>query len=100
VTAVDVDEVAVEVARENARANDVEIDARTADARGPGLPAAGLAVANISLGLVQAVASVIDADRLITAGYLSVDRPELPGLNPVRRLERDGWAGDLFRKGR
>jgi ribosomal protein L11 methyltransferase len=100
VTAVDVDEVAVEVARENAQANDVEIEARRADARGPGLPAAGLAVANISLELVQAVASVVDADRLITAGYLSVDRPELPGLNPVRRLERNGWAGDLFRKDR
>ena len=100
VTAVDVDEVAVEVARENAQANDVEIEARTADARGPGLPPADLAVANISLELVQAAASAIDAGRLITAGYLAADRPELPGFTHVRRLERDGWAGDLFRKDR
>ncbi len=87
VTAVDIDEVAVEVTRANARANGVEIDVGTADVRRsgletPGLPAPDLAVANISLELVQVAAAAIDADRLVTAGYLAADRPELPGYAP------------------
>ena len=110
VTAVDIDEVAVEVTRANAHANGVEIQVDTADVASPsfttpdlaapGLATPGLAVANISLELVQVAAAAIDADRLVTAGYLAADRPKLPGYVPVRRLERDGWAADAFRTGR
>jgi ribosomal protein L11 methyltransferase len=96
VTAVDHDEVAVEVTRANARANGVEVDARVADARAGGLGAADLAVANISLELVEAAAPGIDARRLITAGYLASDRPALPGFTLVRRVERECWAADVF----
>jgi ribosomal protein L11 methyltransferase len=100
VTAVDVDEIAVEVALANALVNSVEIEAFTADARNHELPRAGLAVANISLELVQAAAASIDADRLITAGYLASDVPEIPAFAHVRRVQLDGWAADLFRQGR
>ena len=100
VVAVDVDEVAVEVTRENAAANGVAVDARVADARDGALPAATLAVANISLELVQASAPAIEARRLITAGYLATDRPSLPGFTHVRRLDRDGWAADTFSRDR
>jgi ribosomal protein L11 methyltransferase len=100
VVAVDVDEVAVEVTLANAAANGVEVDARAADVRDGGLPHADLAVANISLELVEAGAASIDAPRLITAGYLAADRPSLPGFEPVARVERDGWAGDLFSRAR
>ena len=100
VVAVDVDEVAVEVARANAVANGVELEARRLDVLTEPLPPAGLAVANISLELVEASAPAIDAGRLITAGYLAADRPQLPGYTSVRRAERDGWAADLFTRAR
>jgi len=96
VTAVDVDEVAVEVTRANAEANGVEVDANVADARAGRIGTADLAVANISLELVEAAAPEIESLRLITAGYLAADTPLLRGFSPVRRLERDGWAADLF----
>jgi ribosomal protein L11 methyltransferase len=100
VVAVDVDETAVEVTLANAAANGVRVDARTADVRGGGLPSADLAVANISLELVEAGAACIVAPRLITAGYLAADRPNLPGLESIARVERDGWAADLFSRAR
>jgi ribosomal protein L11 methyltransferase len=100
VIAVDVDEVAVEATRSNAAANGVSVDAAVADARGGALPPANLAVANISLELVEASTPAIDARRLITSGYLATDHPSLPGLTHVRRLERDGWAADTFSRDR
>jgi ribosomal protein L11 methyltransferase len=100
VLAVDVDEVAVEVTRANAAANGVAIDAAVADARGGSLPSASLAVANISLELVEASVPAIDARRLITSGYLASDRPTLTGFTHVRRVERDGWAADTFSRDR
>jgi ribosomal protein L11 methyltransferase len=96
VLAVDVDEVAVEVTRDNARLNGAALDARVVDARDGTLPTADIAVANISLELVQAAGPRLDADRAITAGYLARDRPELPGLRHLERRELDGWAADLF----
>jgi ribosomal protein L11 methyltransferase len=96
VLAVDVDEVAVEVTRENAHANGVEVDARFLDVRDADLPAAGLAVANISLELAEAAGPRLRAARLVTAGYLASDRPELPGFRRSDRRELDGWAADLF----
>jgi ribosomal protein L11 methyltransferase len=98
VAAVDVDEVAVEVTRENAAANGVELEARRLDVREEPLPPAGLAVANISLELVQAAGARLDPGSLITAGYLAADRPEPPGYTHVDRRERDGWAADLYRR--
>jgi ribosomal protein L11 methyltransferase len=98
VAAVDVDEVSVEVTRENAAANGVELEVRQLDVREGPLPPAGLAVANISLELVHAAGARLDVGRLLTAGYLAADRPELPGYTHVARRERDGWAADLYRR--
>jgi ribosomal protein L11 methyltransferase len=97
--AVDVDPVAVEVTKENARMNEVELDAYPVDAGSGELPPAGLALANISLEAIEAVVPRLAAERLITAGYLVRDRPDLPGYRPLARLEQDGWAGDLFVRG-
>jgi ribosomal protein L11 methyltransferase len=96
VVAVDVDEVAVEVTRENAAANGVALEARALDVREEPLPPAGLAVANISLELVEVAAGRLESPRLITAGYLAADRPELSGYTHAGRREADGWAADLF----
>ena len=96
VTAVDVDPVAVAATRSNARANGVVLDVRRVDARAEALPAAELAVANLSLEAVEAIGPALRGPRLIAAGYLAGDRPELRPFRRLARRELDGWAADLF----
>jgi ribosomal protein L11 methyltransferase len=96
VTAVDVDETAVETARANAVANGVEISVFAADAGGDELPPAAVAVANIALDVVERITPRLDAERLVTSGYLARDEPSLPGRRRLARRELDGWAADLF----
>ncbi len=96
VTAIDVDEVAVDVAAANALANGVEIETRLHDARTGPLPPAELAVANVSFEVVESLAGGLRSRRVITAGYLVSDRPRLEGLEHLERRELDGWAADLF----
>lgn len=100
VLGVDDDPLAVEVTRENATVNDVadRVEARLVDARGGALPAADLALANVSLAVVEAVAPRIAANRLIASGYLDRDTPELSGWRPLVRRTCDGWAADLFER--
>ncbi len=98
VTAVDIDETAVEVTRANAQANGVELRANRLDARIGELPAADLTVANVSLEVVEAVADGVASPRFITAGYLASDRPELHPFRHAARRELDGWAADLFER--
>jgi ribosomal protein L11 methyltransferase len=96
VLAVDVDPVAVEVTAANAEANGAAIGARVADALAePSLPAAEVAVANITLGSVEGVAARLDCSRLITSGYLASDRPRFEDFRAIRRVEAEGWAADL-----
>ncbi len=94
--AVDVDELAVEISAENARANGVEIETRVLDARSGELPQTALVVANISLEAIEQVGRRLTASRAITAGYLAGEQPELPGYRQLERRERGGWAADLF----
>ena len=96
VTALDSDELAVDAARENAAANGVSIDVRLHDALEDALPDADLVLINIELAAVRALGPKLAAVHVITAGYLAADKLELPGYEPLRRLECDGWAADLF----
>jgi ribosomal protein L11 methyltransferase len=96
VTALDIDETAVEVTQENAHVNGVELGTRRLDARIGGLPDADLTVANVSLEAIEAIAPGINSARFITAGYLAADRLELEPFRHVERRELDGWAADLF----
>ena len=100
VLGVDDDPLAVEVTSENAAVNGVadRVEARLTDARAGALPAAGLALANVSLAVVEAVAPHVTADRLIASGYLDRDMPVLPGWRPLARRTLDGWAADLFER--
>jgi ribosomal protein L11 methyltransferase len=97
VLAVDVEEPSIEATRANAAANDVIVEARlvAADER---LPAAAVAVANISLDAVEALPARIDAATLVTSGYFASERPALDGYDHVDRRSRDGWACDLHRR--
>ena len=96
VTALDLDEAAVEAARANAEANDVALDVRQADVLADPLPNADIVVANIAVEPVEQVAGRLGADELIASGYLVSDEPALEGWELRERRELQGWVADLF----
>jgi len=93
VTAVDVDEVALETTRANAAANGVVV-AVEAEVR-----PAKLAVMNIALDVVERMLPELPVERAITSGYLDRDEPRVDGWRRVERRVRDGWAADLLEFG-
>jgi ribosomal protein L11 methyltransferase len=95
VDAVDVDPVAVETALTNAASNGVVVGARRLDALTAEL-VADIAVANVSLAVVEALAGRLRCRRLVASGYLEADQPRLPGFRRVLRRASDGWAADLY----
>lgn len=90
VTAVDIDEVALETTRANAAANGVSVET------GVGLKPSRLAVMNIALDVVERMLSLLPCELAITSGYLERDEPQLEGWRRVERRVRDGWAADLL----
>lgn len=96
VLAFDIDRNAVAATTANAVANDVSVDAQVADILTGTLPATELGVANITHGVLQAVAPRLHCRRLISSGYLPTDSVECPPLRHVRRITRDGWAADVY----
>ena len=99
VLAVDVDAVAVEVARANAERNGVEIDAQPLDALSDELPGTELAVANVALDVVEALLARLDSRFAVTSGYLDREQPDVDGWRLRDRRLRDGWVADLFERG-
>jgi ribosomal protein L11 methyltransferase len=96
ILAIDIDEVAIQATSANARENGVELETQLADAlAASSLPAADVAVANITLAGVERVAPRLDCARFVTSGYLASERPRIEGYEAVRRAEADGWAADL-----
>ena len=96
VIAGDNDPEAVEVARENAARNGVDLDLRALDAVTGDLPAADVVVANIALEVVEALAARVDCRRLVLSGYLAAELPAAPGFVHVARREASGWAADAY----
>ena len=94
VVAVDVDPVAVEVARENASRNGVEVDVDELDVLGGELPAADVVVANIELAAVEALLPRLTSPRAIVSGYLVTDELRARGWRRESRVELEGWAAD------
>jgi ribosomal protein L11 methyltransferase len=95
VVGLDIDEQAVAVARANAEANAVDIELRTADAVEDPLPAADVAVANVTRAVAEAAGARMDCRTLITSGYLEVDEVHVPNFDRTERVTADGWAADL-----
>jgi ribosomal protein L11 methyltransferase len=93
VTAVDLDEVAVETTRENAAANGVGVEA------GVELRPSELGVMNIALDVVERMLPELPVERAITSGYLERDAPQVGGWHAVTRRVLDGWAADLLERG-
>jgi ribosomal protein L11 methyltransferase len=96
VVALDSDPAALAAARANAGANGVAVEIRRADVLTDPLPRAALAVANIALDAVEALAARVRARMLVTSGYLAADVPSLPAWRRLERREMDGWAADRF----
>jgi ribosomal protein L11 methyltransferase len=92
VTAVDLDEVALEVTRANADANDVAVEV------GTGLRPSGLAVMNIALDVVERMLPELPVERAVTSGYLERDEPQADGWRGAARRVREGWAADLLER--
>jgi ribosomal protein L11 methyltransferase len=90
IAAVDLDEVALDAARENAAVNGVEL------AIGEDMRPAALAVMNIALEVVEGLLPKLEVQRAITSGYLERDHPHVAGWQRVERRVRDGWAADLL----
>jgi ribosomal protein L11 methyltransferase len=96
VSAIDVDPDAVSAAEENARANAVDVDVRQADLLVAELPEAQLALANMTLELVERAAARVSAAALVASGYTPGERPAPEGWEHRERREAEGWAADLF----
>jgi ribosomal protein L11 methyltransferase len=96
VVALDADENAVAATISNAHANGVQIDARLADAFNEELPAADIALANITRSALTTLAPRLRSPRVVSSGYLPTDAIPLPPLRHVRRITRAGWAADLY----
>jgi ribosomal protein L11 methyltransferase len=96
VLAVDSDEHAVAATLANARANDADVEGRHADVLRDDVPAAELALANITRPTLEALAPRLRCGRLIGSGYLPTDALELPAFRHLRRVTSDGWAADLY----
>jgi ribosomal protein L11 methyltransferase len=90
VSAIDLDEVAVETTRANAAANGVDVELVEV------IPRAQLAVMNIALEVVEGMLPKLPVERAITSGYLDRDEARVAGWRPVDRRVRDGWAADLL----
>ena len=96
VLAVDADEVAVEVAAETARRNEVVVSVSRADVLLDDLPATDALVANIELGVVERLLERATASVAVTSGYLESQTPHVPLWKHASRLVVDGWAADIL----
>ncbi len=98
VTAVDVDEAAVEATKRNGEANGVVVDTRLLDAGSDTLPDAEIAVANIDLKTISGLEPPARCRVLVTSGYYERDRPAVAGFEHVERRVQEEWAADVFRR--
>ena len=96
VTAVDSDEVAVEVAAATGQRNDVAIEVFQADVLRDELPRVDVVVANIELAVVDQLLDRVPASVAVTSGYFVSDGPRSAGWTPVDRIEIEGWAADVL----
>jgi ribosomal protein L11 methyltransferase len=97
VLALDLDPVAVEVARATAARNGVVVDVRQGDVLREELPPADVLVANIELRAVENLLARRSAARhTVTSGYLASELPDATGWAHTRRVELEGWAADVW----
>jgi ribosomal protein L11 methyltransferase len=96
VRAVDLDEVAVDVATATAHLNGVAVEVARADVLRDALPPGDVVVANIELRVVELLLARTTAATAVTSGYLSSEQPDAPGWTFDDRLALEGWAADVL----
>jgi len=100
VTALDNDPDAIEATLANAEANGVSLDVRLADVLAETLPAAEVAVCNISLPYLEVMASRLACGTLVGSGFLAREQPRLYRFEMIERREDGDWAAVLARRGK
>ena len=98
ILALDSDPAAVEAARDNAGRNGVALVVRKADALVEPLPVVDVAVANLTLRAIQALAPRLSARLLIASGYLEDEAPQPGRFERRERRTSEGWAADVFER--
>jgi ribosomal protein L11 methyltransferase len=98
VVALDNDQAAIEAARANAAANDVQVDVRLSDVLVDALPAVGLAVANVAREPVEVVAERFAGQIVIASGYLASEQPVAQGWRTCERRVSGEWAADRLER--
>lgn len=96
VVAVDVDPIAVDVARETARANGVSVSVACLDVLEADVPPSDVVVANIELRVIERLLRRIEARAAVTSGYLAGEEPLVSGWEIVAGIELDGWAAHVL----
>ncbi|HXY80592.1 MAG TPA: 50S ribosomal protein L11 methyltransferase [Gaiellaceae bacterium] len=96
VTAVDLDDAAVEATIANARVNAVELATCRADALADELPPAEVVVANVALDVVERLLERLSCRHVITSGYLDREELRAEGWTRAGRRITGGWAADLL----
>ena len=94
--AVDLDEVAVEVAAEAARRNGTKVKVARADVLRDELPITDVVVANIELAVVEQLLRRVAAHVVVTSGYLDSEQPQAEGWICAEQQALEGWAADVF----
>jgi ribosomal protein L11 methyltransferase len=107
VVALDTDDDAIEAARENLTRNDrARVTLMTVDLRLADLPRADVVVANLTGGLLEAVASqlqrfCVEGGHLVLSGLQTEDEPAIRQAYSSRTVEyvakEDGWLCMTFR---
>jgi ribosomal protein L11 methyltransferase len=98
VIGIDLDDAAIEATLANAAVNGATVTAFRADGLADALPTTDVAVANVSLDVVERLLPRLAASRAVTSGYLERDEPHVEGWRHISRRERDGWAADLLER--
>ena len=96
VHAVDLDPVAVDVARATARSNRVHVDVFRADVVTDELPGVDVVAANIELRVVELLLGRLRAGIVVTSGYPAGVEPSAQGWDVLSRAELDGWGAHVF----
>jgi ribosomal protein L11 methyltransferase len=96
VLALDVDRVAVDVARATVRRNDADVEVRRADVLVDEIGDADVVVANIELGVVERLLARRPAPVAVTSGYLAGQAPCVRGWETLSVIELDGWAAHVL----
>ena len=97
ITALDNDRDAIEATLANAEANGVSLDLRLADVLVEALPPAQVAVCNISLSALEALAHRLECKILVASGFLASEQPALTGFEVLERREQPEWGALVAR---